>query len=125
MPGFNRSDIPAPAVPFSAGYRAGDFLYVSGQISSNPDGSVFIGDFADEVNLALDNVEAILKEGGADFSKVVKVNAWLSNSLLFGTFNDIYRQRFSSAPPARTTVVVDFAHADVRVEIDAIAYLGE
>ncbi|WP_084614953.1 RidA family protein [Nakamurella lactea] len=128
MPAIESPDIPAPGVPLSAGYRAGDLLFVSGQIASNGDGSVLIGDFEDEVNKTLDNVEAILKAGGADFSNVVKVNAWLSNSLLFAKFNEIYRQRFAAAtdvPPARTTMVVAFGHADVRVEVDAIAYLGE
>lgn len=125
MPAFQRDDVAPFSVPFSAGYRAGDFLFVSGQIATQPDGSVLIGDFDAEVNLALDNVEAILKQGGAEFSDVVKINAWLSNSLLFKRFNELYRLRFSDAPPARTTVVVAFAHADVQVEVDAIAYLGQ
>ncbi len=125
MPAFQRDDVAPFAVPFSAGYRAGDFIFVSGQIATRADGSVLIGDFEAEVNLTLDNVEAILKRGGADFSRVVKINAWLSNSLLFSRFNELYRQRFRDAPPARTTVVVAFAPADVRVELDAIAYLGE
>lgn len=124
MPAFQRDDVAPFAVPFSAGYRAGDFIFVSGQIATRADGSVLIGDFDAEVNLTLDNVEAILKRGGADFSRVVKINAWLSNSLLFSRFNELYGERFREAPPARTTVVVAFAHADVRVEIDAIAYLG-
>jgi len=125
VPALQRDDVAAFSVPFSAGYRAGDFVFVSGQIATRTDGSVLIGDFDGEVNLALDNVDAILKCGGADFSKVVKINAWLSNSLLFARFNELYRQRFLGAPPARTTVVVAFAHPDVRVEIDAVAYLGE
>jgi 2-iminobutanoate/2-iminopropanoate deaminase len=125
VPAIERDDFPAPAVPLSSGYRAGDFVYVSGQIASRADGSVLIGDFDAEVNLALDNVEAILKAAGADFSKAVKINAWLSNSLLFARFNQIYRERFTAAPPARTTVVVAFGHPDVRVEVDAIAYLGD
>lgn len=125
MPAFERDDVEPFSTPFSAGYRAGDLIFVSGQIATKADGSVLLGDFEAEVNLALDNVEAILKAGGADSSKIVKINVWLSNSLLFQRFNDTYRQRFSAAPPARTTVVVAFAHPDVRVEIDAIAYLGE
>ena len=125
MPAISRDDVAPPTVPFSAGYRAGDILFVSGQIATRADGSVLIGDFESEVNLALDNVEAILEAGGTDFSAVVKINAWLANSLLFPAFNELYRQRFTAAPPARTTVVVAFAHPDVRVEVDAIAYLGE
>ncbi len=124
MPAFQRDDVAPLAVPLSAGYRAGDFVFVSGQIATRSDGTVLTGDFDDEVNLTLDNVEAILKQVGADFAKVVKINAWLSNSLLFTRFNELYRDRFAGSPPARTTVVVAFARADVRVEVDAIAYLG-
>ena len=116
---------PPAAVPLSAAYRAGDFVFVSGQIASRPDGTVFIGDFAAEVSLALDNVEAALKAAGADLTKVVKVGAWLSNPLLFPTFNKVYGERLASPRPARTTVAVAFAHPDVRVEVDAIAYLGD
>ena len=125
MPAIQREDVAAFSLPFSAGYRAGDFVFVSGQIASRADGTVLTGDFDAEVNLTLDNIETVLKCAGADFSNVVKINAWLSNSLLFARFNELYRERFLDAPPARTTVVVAFAHADVRVEIDAIAYLGE
>ena len=125
VPAFDRDDVAPPPVPFSAGYRAGDFIFVSGQLPPRPDGSFLIGDFVDEVDLALDNLGAVLRAGGADFTKVVKVNAWLSNALLFAEFNDRYRRRFSIAAPARTTVVVGFAHPDIRVEIDAIAYLGD
>lgn len=114
---------PAP-VPLSAGYRAGDFVFVSGQIAARPDGSVMIGDFAEEVTLALDNVEAVLAAAGTDLSAVVKINAWLANPLLFTVFNEVYRARLPQPPPARTTVAVAFAHPDVRVEIDAIAYFG-
>jgi 2-iminobutanoate/2-iminopropanoate deaminase len=124
VPAVQRSDVAPSDVPFSAGYRAGDFLFVSGQIATRADGSVLLGDFEAEVEQALDNVEAILQAGGASFADVVKVGVWLSNSILFAEFNAIYRRRFSAAPPARTTVVVDFGHPGVRVEVDAIAYLG-
>jgi 2-iminobutanoate/2-iminopropanoate deaminase len=115
---------PAPAVPLSPGMRAGDFLYVSGQVPTNEDGTIFIGDFTAEVNGALDNVEAVLRAAGAGFAQVVKVNAFLSNAALFGPFNEMYASRIGNPPPARTTVVVGFGHPDVRVEIEAVAYLG-
>lgn len=117
-------DMPAPPVPLSPGVRAGDFLYVSGQVPTNPDGSVLIGNFTAEVNGALDNVEAVLRAAGASLAQLVKVNAFLSNAALFGPFNEVYKQRVGTPPPARTTVVVDFGHPDVRVEIEAVAFLG-
>lgn len=112
-----------PAVPLSHATRAGDFVFVSGQTATAGDG-IYIGDFAREVESALDNVEAVLTAAGARLDQVVKVGAFLSNAMLFARFNEIYRARFHAAPPARTTVVVDFGHPDVRVEVDAIAYLG-
>lgn len=116
---------PTPAVPLSHGVRAGDLLFVSGQVATAPDGSVLVGDFEAEVNSAIDNVEAVLRAGGASLADVVKVNAYLSNATLFAPFNEIYARRIGAVPPARTTVVVDFGHPDVRVELEAIAHLGE
>lgn len=116
--------LPGSATPFSPGFRAGDFVFVSGQIASRDDGSVLIGDFTDEVNQTIDNVERILRAAGCGLEQVVKVNAWLSNPLLFRPFNEVYASRFPTPPPARTTVMVSFGLPDVRVEIDAVAYVG-
>jgi 2-iminobutanoate/2-iminopropanoate deaminase len=113
-----------PAVPLSPAVRAGDFVFVSGQTATADGGGIYIGDFAREVISALDNVETVLAAAGARLDQVVKVGAFLSNATLFAPFNEVYRKRFGSAPPARTTIVVDFGHPDVRVEIEAVAYLG-
>jgi len=115
---------PPPVVPLSHGVRAGDFVFVSGQIATRPDNDVLIGDFPAEVDSAIDNLEAVLHGAGAQLSDLVKVNAYLSNAMLFAEFNRIYSRRIGAAPPARTTVVVDFGHPDVRVEIEGIAYTG-
>ena len=115
---------PAPAVPLSPGTKAGGFVFVSGQTATSDDGGVFVGDFAREVESALDNVAAVLQAAGASWEHVVRVGGYLSNALLFASFNEIYARRVGSPPPARTTVVLAFGHPDVRVEIDAIAYLG-
>ncbi|HOB03652.1 MAG TPA: RidA family protein [Propionibacteriaceae bacterium] len=118
--------ISAPVVPISPGMVAGGFLYVSGQVATEPDNrTVFVGDFEREVELTLDNVEAILAAGGASWDKVVKVNAFLSSAQLFPRFNEVYAARLGDARPARTTVVVGFGHPDARVEVDCVAFVGE
>ncbi len=116
-------DLPPPTVPLSPGMRAGDLLFVSGQVASAPDGSVYRGDFDREVTMTLDNVEGVLRAGGASLADVVKVGAWISDAGLFARFNELYAARFGGHRPARTTVVVGFGHPDVRIEVDAIAYL--
>lgn len=118
------AQLPAPTVPLSPGVRAGDLVFVSGQVATHPDGRILIGDFPAEVNGAIDNVEVVLRAAGAGLGNVIKVNAYLANGALFAAFNDAYARRFTSGPPARTTVVVGFGHPDVRVELEAVAYLG-
>ncbi len=110
-----------PGVPLSHGARVGELLFVSGQVATRPDGSVFVGDFADEVALTFDNVEAVLTAAGCTWRDVVKINAFLSEAGLFAAFNAAYRARVPTPFPARTTVVVAFGHPDVRVEVDVIA----
>ena len=117
--------VPPPTVPLSPGMRAGNVLYVSGQVATQPDGSVYRGDFDREVALTLDNVAGVLAAGGATLADVVKVGAWLSDAALFTRFNELYAERFGDHRPARTTVVVAFGHPDVRVEVDAIAHLTQ
>jgi 2-iminobutanoate/2-iminopropanoate deaminase len=121
---FHPAGFPAPAVPLSHATKAGDFVFVSGQVATDADGNVYVGDFTREVESVLDNVEAVLEAADARLDQLVKIGAFLSNATLFAPFNEVYRRRFPDAPPARTTVVVDFGHPDVRVEIEAIAYVG-
>lgn len=125
METFHPEGWPKPAVPLSHAVKAGGWLYVSGQVAQNPDGSAYIGDFTAEVNGAIDSVETVLKAAGASLENVVKLNAFLSNGVLFSEFNKIYAERITAGPPARTTTVTGFGNANVRVEIDAIAYVGE
>lgn len=113
----------APAAPLTPGVRAGDFLYVSGQVATDTNGKTLIGDFAAEVNGAIDNVFAVVAAAGGGPEQIVKINAFLANAASFAQFNEIYAQRMGT-PPARTTVVTGFGNPDVRVELEAVAYLG-
>jgi len=111
-------------VPLSPGLRAGDFVYVSGQVPRAGDGSVLVGDFTAEVNGAIDAVESIIAAAGGTLDDVVKIGAYLTNAMHFADFNEVYATRFAGpVKPTRTTVIVGFGHPDVRVELDAVAYL--
>jgi 2-iminobutanoate/2-iminopropanoate deaminase len=121
---FHPESFARAAVPLSHATRAGDFVFVSGQVATDADNQVYLGDFTREVESVLDNVETVLAAAGARIDQIVKVGAFLSNATLFAPFNEVYARRFGAAPPARTTVVVDFGRPDVRVEVEAIAYVG-
>lgn len=117
-------DATTGGVPLSPGVRSGDLVHVSGQVARADDGSILIGDFHAEVSGAIDAVESIIAAAGGSLADVVKIGAYLSNAVLFAEFNQVYAERFTSDPkPARTTVIVGFGHPDVRVELDAVAYL--
>jgi 2-iminobutanoate/2-iminopropanoate deaminase len=121
---INPSGAAVPGIPLSPGVRAGDFLYVSGQVATDDSGNIVIGDFDAEVNGAIDNVFKVVEAAGGTPAQIVKVQAFLTNGASFARFNELYAQRFST-PPARTTVVTGFGNPDVRVELEAIAYLGD
>lgn len=110
-------------LPLNFGVSAGDYVFVSGLVATNEDGSFVTGSVEDEVNGAIDRIEEVMKAAGGSLSDVVKVTAYLSNALLFKQFNEVYATRFGPVMPARATLIVGFAHPDVRVEIEAIGYL--
>lgn len=116
---------PSSPSPLSQGVLVGDFLFVSGQTPRRPTGEPVSGDFEAEARCALDNVRAIVEAGGASLDRVCKVNAYLSDASLFDAFNAIYAEYFASNPlPARTTVVCSLARPGIRVEVEAVAWLG-
>ena len=114
----------ANPIPLSSSIKAGDFIYVSGMVAKEGD-TFGHEDFETEVERTLDNIEKALSEHGADLSKVVKIGAYLSNPLLFDQFNGVYAKRFGEHKPTRTTVAVTFANPWIRVEMDAVAYVGD
>jgi 2-iminobutanoate/2-iminopropanoate deaminase len=86
-------------------------------------GKIVEGGVAAEAEQSLDNIEAILKEAGASFDSIVKTTIFLADMGDFGTVNQIYAKRFSSAPPARSAVAVKDLPRGGKVEIEAIALM--
>lgn len=113
---------PAAIGPYSQAIRAeGGFLFCSGQISLTPEGELFEGPVAEQAELALKNLGAVLAEAGLGYENVVKTTIFLSSMEHFATVNEVYRKYFHTDPPARSTVAVAGLPRGVDVEIEAIA----
>lgn len=108
-------------VPLSPAVRAGDMVYVSGQVPIKPDGSMESGDIEAQTRQVMENVKSALKLAGATMDQVVKTTVWIEDARDFGGMNKVYGSFFPSEPPARTTVELRLM-MDIKVEIEAIAY---
>ncbi|HEX4712961.1 RidA family protein [Phenylobacterium sp.] len=115
--------VPVQAPPLSKARRAGDLLFLSGQLPRGADGEIVEGDVAVQTRRALDNLLAVLETHGGTAADVVKVTAWLTDRRHYQAFNEVYRQVFGPPYPARSVVVCDLV-ADADVEIEATAYLA-
>ena len=115
--------VAAPRGPYSPAVRAGDFIFVSGQVAVDPATQQLIsGDIAVETRQVLNNVKALIEGCGATLADVVKCGVYLGNGNDFAAMNAVYAEFFGEAKPARSTVVTGFAVPGIHVEIDAIAY---
>lgn len=113
---------PAPIGPYSQAVLSGNTLYVSGQIALNPvDGQLITINIIRETNQVMENIGAILKEAGFDFSDILKTTIFLKDLQNFQTVNEVYGNYFKDNFPARETVEVSKLPKDVNVEISVVA----
>ncbi|WP_323174180.1 Rid family detoxifying hydrolase [Natrialba sp. PRR66] len=112
--------------PYSQGVRAGDTLYISGYGPVDPEtGDPVDGDIRAQTNRVLENIAAVVDEAGGDgLDDVVKVTVYLTELDDYERVNAAYGEQFGEVPPARVCVEVSRLPEDVRVEMDATAYLG-
>jgi 2-iminobutanoate/2-iminopropanoate deaminase len=116
---------PAAIGPYSQAIRAGDFLFVSGQIPLDPaTGTLVDGSIREQTHQVLKNLGAILTEAGISYDSVAKTTIYLADLADFATVNEIYATYFPEPAPARATIQAARLPRDVRVEIDLIAYVG-
>ena len=108
-------------IPLSKAIRAGDYVYLSGQVPLKGDGSVETGSIEDQTRVVMENIKEILGEAGCELSDVIKATAWLGDRADFAGFNEVYAEYFSDAPPARSTVESRLM-IDIRVEVEVTAY---
>ena len=112
---------PAAVGPYSQAVRYDNLLFVSGQISLDPEsGEIVTGDIEVQTRRVLDNLKAILEAGGMELKHVLKCTCFLQNMGDFPVFNSVYSEYFSDILPARETVEVSRLPKDVLVEISAI-----
>jgi 2-iminobutanoate/2-iminopropanoate deaminase len=114
-----------PQGAYSQGWRAGDFIFVTGTGPLDPvSGKLAGSDIEAQTAQTIDNIEAILAAEGATLGDVVKSTVHLSDLSLFARYNAVYARRFTKPYPVRTTVGSDLGHTPgMLVEIDCIAYL--
>src|ERR687891_1878797 len=115
-------DAPKAIGPYSQAIRAGNLLFLSGQIPLDPaSGNVIDGDVTAQTERVLRNIAAVLQAAGATFANVVRTTVFLADMNEFAAMNAVYGKFVVDPPPARSTVQVARLPKDVRVEIDVIA----
>lgn len=119
---IHTKNAPAAIGPYSQAIQAGDFIYVSGQIGVNPENAVVVEGIEKQTNQVLNNLQAILKEAGTNFSHVVKFTIYLASMDDFAVVNEIYGSYLEKPYPARATVEVSRLPKDVLVEMDVVVY---
>ncbi|KAH7731095.1 Protein C23G10.2 b [Aphelenchoides avenae] len=123
---INTPNAPAAIGPYSQAVRAGNTLYLSGSLGVIPKTGVFAeGGVGPETHQALKNIGEVLKAAGATYNNVVKTTILLADINDFGTVNDVYKEYFKDHYPARATYQVAALPKGGRVEIEAVAVLGE
>ena len=121
---IHTENAPAAIGPYSQAVKAGNLLFVSGQVPFVPETMEIVeGDVKAQTAQSLKNLQAILKEAGADFSNVVKTTVFIKDMNEFAQINKVYAEYFGENKPARACVEVARLPKDVKVEIELIAVL--
>lgn len=110
-----------PNLPFHPAVRAGDFIFVSGQVAKDENGNMCVGNIEEETRWTIESIKRILALEGADLSDVVKVTVYLEDARNFGRYNKVFAEYFPDGRLARTTVEARAA-IECRIEMDAVAY---
>ncbi len=120
------SDAPKAIGPYSPAIRAGQLLFVSGQVPIDPATGLMVdGDISAQTRRVFENIGALLTAGGRSFADVARTTVFLADMNDFAAMNEVYGRYFSEPYPARATVQVARLPKDARVEIDVIASYDE
>lgn len=122
---INTTKAPAPIGPYNQAVKAGDLLFVSGQIPIDPSTNELVtGSIKEEAHQSMKNIQAILTEAHITFEHVVKTTIFLSDMSLFAEVNEVYGSYFNGDFPARETVAVKGLPKGVNVEISVVATMS-
>lgn len=121
---INTENAPEAVGPYSQAYRAGDWIFTSGQIPLTPEGSLVEGGIERQTHQVFQNVQAILEAEGASFNDVVKVTVFLTDMTVFSTVNEIYAQYFNGHQPARSCIEVSQLPKKVDIKMEVTATLS-
>jgi enamine deaminase RidA (YjgF/YER057c/UK114 family) len=110
-----------PNLPFHPGVRAGDFIFISGQVAKDENVNMLSGNIEEETRWTLESIRRILLLDGADLSDVVKVTVYLADARNFGRYNKVFGEYFPDGRISRTTVEAR-AVIECKIEMDAVAY---
>ena len=116
---------PAAIGPYSQAVRAGDTVYLSGQIPLDPgSGELVSGDIATQARRIFDNVTAVCEAAGGSLAQIVRVGIYVTDLAHFATVNAVMAEYFQQPYPARSTIEVSALPKGALVEVDAIMLLG-
>lgn len=105
----------------SRAIRAGDMVYLTGQVPLKDGAPMTEGSIEDQTRVVIEMIRDTLELAGCDLSDVVKAMVWLRDRADFPGFNEVYAEYFPSEPPARSAVISELL-VDVRIEIEVVAY---
>lgn len=125
MRSITTPEAPAAIGTYSQAVRAGDTVYLSGQIPLDPKTMALVdGPFESQVRRVFDNLRAVCREAGGDFDRVVRVTVYLTDLANFSKVNEVMASYFAEPYPARAAIGVASLPRGADVEIDAILFLG-
>jgi 2-iminobutanoate/2-iminopropanoate deaminase len=117
-----RAPAPFQGAPYSQAIRANGLVFVSGQLSLQPEHAEIVGDSIEEqTERVFDNLQAILEAAGSGLDRIVKTTVFLTDLGEFAGMNDVYARRVGEPFPARATIEVSKLPSGAKVEIEAVA----
>ena len=111
-----------PKTPYSPGIRAGDYIFVSGQVGLVDKQGKELKGIEAQARQCLENMKEVIETAGASLSDVVKVTVFLTKADDFAKMNEVYRSYFPKDPPARSTISTNLVRPNMEIEMECIAY---